>query len=963
VSTNLKVISIVIIAFCSCLGSIILGEYFLGLESKSNLTIHTIDKTAELLVEIKPLVNDFIRNGSDENWSRINATMSSVRTNLSSILPHAGSRRNDILALTDHLDQYGKILERLHEPAARLGAEKKKLQEIGLSFSKELEDSIINPFKEEESMRTYAGKAIDPFKSRVKDEAYDLLSLHLKQQILLLEFALSMDSDTYTREKKEIFEAIQRSEAHIRYMSVLLGNDPSFQSVLDSLQPKIPVLLAIGQNIIDYFNSLLKVNEDLDAATAELIKDRETLLSGISTDIETSNRVNRISNAVFMLGILIVLGFFGYFLGRDVIRFIRNSKIAQAKIEESEKRFRTLTEQGADALFLIDFGCSILEVNQRACEGLGYTREELLSMNIGDIDQAFSDRNECDSVFGSLSPGIPQTIESTHRRKDGSIFPVETRIGLIDFGGRSSIIGISRDITARKQAEEALQLSRENLRITLNSIGDGVIATDTNGCVTGINPVAERLMGLESGKAIGMKLSDIFHIVDSDSRNPVDDPVNRVLRNNSIVEFANNTTLVSADGKEYFIADSGAPIRNENGEIFGVVLIFRDVTEKNKMEERLRQSQKMDAIGQLAGGVAHDFNNMLSGIMGAAELISLFSIDNDKIQSGVSIIREAASRAADLTAKLLSFSRKAKVLELTFKAHECIENALLILERSIDKRIGIRRRFWAKQDSVNGDMTQLQNAILNLGINARDAMPDGGLLTVSTENVYFDEIYCNLSTFDLKPGYYIKISIEDTGIGMDKAILSRLFEPFFTTKAMGKGTGLGLASVYGTTKEHKGEIHAYSEPGKGSVFTMSLPIVDAPALKEKPDEAVAIHGNGSILIVEDEEVIRDSLTIFLTQIGYRIFTAPDGFEAIEAFRNNHEGIDIVLLDLIMPRMGGEETFYELRAIDPGIKVIISSGFARDTNAMKLLEDGAVAFIQKPYKIMEVVKIINEALRR
>jgi PAS domain S-box-containing protein len=512
---------------------------------------------------------------------------------------------------------------------------------------------------------------------------------------------------------------------------------------------------------------------------------------------------------------------------------------------------------------------------------------------------------------------------------------------------------------ARRQAEEHRQL----LQTTLQSMGDALITTDGQGHITYLNPVAERLTAWGTEVARGRPLKEIFHIINAHTREMVESPADKVFELGEVVGLANHTVLIARDGTERQISDSGAPIRNAAGEITGVVLVFHDVTEQYQLEEQMRQTQKMDAIGQLAGGIAHDFNNMLGGILGYAEILTTRLNDNHTLERYARTIVETADRAAELTNKLLSFSRKGKAISTCFDLHKSIDDALELLRHSLDRTITIDRRLNAEFSTVIGDPTQLQNGFLNLGVNARDAMPEGGTLTVETENAELDRAYCSASPFEIQPGPVIQVTLRDTGCGIPPDIQRQIFEPFFTTKETGQGTGLGLAAVYGTIKEHQGVITVYSEESVGTTFHIYLPLAqESHAAAHTALSAEApVRGEGCILIVDDEAVIRNMAREILTELGYEVLLAEDGQEGVDVYKEKQEKIDLVILDLVMPKMSGRDCFQALRKIDPEVKVILSSGFARDTSVSDLFEAGAVGFVKKPYRGVALSQAVSRCL--
>ncbi len=523
--------------------------------------------------------------------------------------------------------------------------------------------------------------------------------------------------------------------------------------------------------------------------------------------------------------------------------------------------------------------------------------------------------------------------------------------------GVRQFVAIGTDVTERRLGELALAASEENLRITLDSIDEGVIVTDAAGTVTRANPVAAALTGWGREEAPGAPLSAVFPLVGQDGRELGIDPARLAMSSGQVARWTGRELLLRGrDGGLRRVVLSSAPIRSPQGGTVGAVLAFRDVTEQIQTEERLRHSQKMQAIGQLAGGVAHDFNNMLSGILGFAQLIVERAVDPERCRGYARRIVDSADRAAALTAKLLSFSRRGRVESVAVDVHAAIEDTLGLLERSIDRRIALERRLGCRRPTVSGDPAELQSALLNLCLNARDAMPAGGVLCVETREVDLREERCSGSSFEITPGAYVQITVSDTGVGMGPEIVGRIFEPFFTTKGPGCGTGLGLAAVYGTVKEHRGEIVVESRPGEGTHFRVLLPLAHAVAAPlPSAAAAPAGGGRGCILVVDDEEVVRECMSLMLQGLGYRVRQAPDGLAGLETYRRHGEEIDGVIMDLMMPRMGGRECFEALRRLDPGVRVVLTSGFSGDETLETLAGEGLVDFLRKPVRAAELAR--------
>lgn len=523
-------------------------------------------------------------------------------------------------------------------------------------------------------------------------------------------------------------------------------------------------------------------------------------------------------------------------------------------------------------------------------------------------------------------------------------------------------VEIAREATELKKSNEALQKNEENLKTTLDSIGDGVIATDIHGKITSMNHVAERLTGYSLKNVNGKQLDDIFHIINSLSEERILNTAMKVITGDKKIERKNNLTLISLDGSRYQISYSASPIRTNRGRIVGVVQVFSDVTEEQALREQFDHKNRMDAIGQLAGGMAHDFNNLLGGIMSSAQLLMSPKRNLDeKAMQYVGIIMQASERAADLTSKLLTFGRKGKQVSTAVDLHKVIDETVSMIKRTIDKRITIVVEKTAKNYTVIGDSTELQNAFLNLCINSSQALPAGGKIQINSKNIPVSKSLCNASTFDIEPGEYCEIEVLDDGIGIASDNLKKIFEPFYTTKEQGRGTGLGLSAVFGAVQDFHGAITVCSEVGSGTSFNIILPCSDEKPIAEKKQEQI-LSGSGTILIVDDEELIRLTGKEMLESMGYKVMLAENGQEAIDLFTINHSNIDLVLMDMIMPVMNGREAFKKMRSIDGICKVIISSGFTRDENLNELKNEGLAGFIRKPYRDYELSQLLSEALK-
>ncbi len=405
----------------------------------------------------------------------------------------------------------------------------------------------------------------------------------------------------------------------------------------------------------------------------------------------------------------------------------------------------------------------------------------------------------------------------------------------------------------------------------------------------------------------------------------------------------------------------------------GTIGVIRDITDRKQVEEehrrlesKLHQAQKMEAIGSLAGGIAHDFNNMLAGISGYAEVIKRRNrtyegaVKDQRLDTHVNVILKASERAGDLTSKLLAFARQGKYQVVLINVDDTIHEVIALLRHTIDRRIEIGLSLNPGPCYVLGDPTQLQNAVLNLAMNAVDAMPDGGTLTFTTDVTDFTPELVKMLPYHMTPGKYVRLTVSDTGVGMDESVRSRIFEPFFTTKDVGKGTGLGLASVYGTVKSHHGSVEARSTTGCGSEFIVHLPLQDPPSSGSIQSTETIKNGKGEILVVDDEEVVRNILTQMLLEIGYTVSTCTNGMEAVQYYRQHGDSIDLIILDMNMPVMNGIDCFRELRGLNGDVKVIITTGYSFQSDTQQIIMAGVNGFIPKPFKLSDLSSEIRKA---
>jgi PAS domain S-box-containing protein len=540
-------------------------------------------------------------------------------------------------------------------------------------------------------------------------------------------------------------------------------------------------------------------------------------------------------------------------------------------------------------------------------------------------------------------------------------------------GNPVRIVGTTLDITDRKRAEQALlsahnelerrveertaelKRSEEKYRALFEESLDAVYITTRGGRLVDANQAFLDLFGLTREEAKDMDILKIY-TDDADRRRFQQE----IERNGSVRDY--EVSFRKKDGTRIEGLLTSSVRRDTDGTILGYQGIMRDVTERRMLERQLLQAQKMEAVGTLAGGIAHDFNNLLQVTMGYAEVLLSRKDKADSEYPRLQQILQAGRSGSELVQRLLTLSRKTESKQRPIDVNYQIEQARRLLERTIPKMIEIELRLAASLATANADPTQLEQIIMNLAVNARDAMPEGGKLTLGTENVTLDEDYCRRHP-GAKPGNYVLLAISDTGFGMDKEILDHIFEPFFTTKGVGMGTGLGLAVVYGIVKQHGGYVTCESQPGHGTVFKVYLPAIEEQEIVsgELAEELRLPGGTETILLVEDEEVVRDLGELILCESGYRVLTAKNGKEALTIYQRNRESISLVILDLVMPEMGGKQCFEELLKIDPRVKVLIASGLSVDGSTKEALEGVARGFASKPYNMKEMLRSVRKVL--
>lgn len=643
---------------------------------------------------------------------------------------------------------------------------------------------------------------------------------------------------------------------------------------------------------------------------------------------------------------------------------IADRKRADTALMESEDRYRTLTNNLNLGVYRNTGGPKgrFIEANPAIVKLFGYdSREEFLELNVSDLYQNPEDRKKFNLKM--LQSGSVIDEEELLIKKDGTPFVASiSAVAVKDEKGEVKYYdGIVEDVTKRKKMEEALREGKEKYRSILENIEEGYFEVDPVGNMTFVNDALCRGTGYSREELLGMNNRDYTSPETAKNMYQV---FNQVYRTGDPAKIS-GYEIFRKDGERRLYELSAYLMRDRNGTAIGFRGLSRDITErieaeseKKKLETQLQQAQKMEAIGTLAGGIAHDFNNLLMGIQGRA---SLMLMDTDAAHphfEHIKGIEEYVRSAADLTGQLLGFARGGRYEVQPTDLNELIAKQNLMFGRT-KKEINIREKFEKKLWASDVDRRQVEQMLLNLYVNAWQAMPGGGDLYIQTENIVIDESYSK--PFRVEPGKYVKISITDTGVGMDRETMQKIFEPFFTTKEMGRGTGLGLASAYGIIKNHGGFVNVYSEPGEGATFNLYLPASEKAPIEEKHMEHEMLRGTGTILLVDDQDIILDVSSGIIEKLGYTVLIAKGGKEAMAVCEENRDVIDLVILDMIMPGMGGGETYDRLKEIKPDIKVLLSSGYSINGRAKDILNRGCDGFIQKPFNMGELSKKIREVL--
>jgi PAS domain S-box-containing protein len=640
-----------------------------------------------------------------------------------------------------------------------------------------------------------------------------------------------------------------------------------------------------------------------------------------------------------------------------LVAFIGFRSRSARRLQESEERYRSLVDISPDPILMFDPQGGLIAVNRQAAIAYGVESPEQLLAEVGSAFDLLDEANRqkaLSNVRSILTEQHVGSIEYTVARKDGTPLQVEINSSAVrrPDGTPWAIISVVRDITERKAAQERLRI----LGAAVENAGEAIIVTDSSAAIIYVNPTFEETTGYSLKESLGTNpniLSSGTH--DGDFYRDMWETI----RNGGV--WRGRFTNKKKDGTLYQETATISPIKDEEGNIRNFVMVARDVTSEIMLQKQLFHAQKMEAIGTLAGGIAHDVNNLLQAVLGYADLLLMKKGPGDPDRKKLEVIQHAARDGADLVSRILTLGRRKESKARPIDLNDEIRKSERLLRRTMPRMIRIDLLLADDLKIIDGDPAQVEQILLNLGVNAQHAMPDGGRLVIETSNVSLSDEYLR-THLGAKKGKYVLLTVSDTGSGMCTEVLDRIFEPFFTTKANGLGTGLGLAMVHGIVAQHDGYIRCYSEPGRGTSFKIYFPVsaaelaTDLTLTREMP-----ALGTETILLVDDDDRVRELGVQIIEMGGYRVLTARSGEEALETYSSHKGEISLVILDLIMPGMGGKRCLEELLRRDPDLKVLIASGYSSNVTAHDEKGMGSRGFISKPYDSKDMFGAIRKVL--
>jgi len=756
------------------------------------------------------------------------------------------------------------------------------------------------------------------------------------------------------------------------YLSILVANSPAQAELLAEIRSSVEGW--INKSAVPQIDAK---RASKDAEVLALIGSGETLMADIRqmltnfernelshyelrASLATRQRILRTSAlallALVAVSLLVVSNSYSFVLVRRQL----------SELEGAETHIRSVIDNILDGMITVDDSGVIRSMNPSAEKMFGCRDNEMIGHNLTRlVPKRYESEHDSKPVVCNWTELMGRTGGSTlalGRTRKHVTFPVEMSLSEMIIDQQRVYVAMVRDVTERKRFEQQIAAEKESLAVTLRAIGDGVITTDVNGKVIMLNSEAEKLTGWNSKEAIGQPLKSVFDVtVDLAAQAKVLKSGYRSEAQSILLNLPENVTLTSRDGNERVIEQVASPIRDNKNEIAGVVLVFRDITARQRAEAERRKAETLEQLGLLAGGIAHDFNNLLTAIIGNISLASVLLPPDDEMAERLDDAKNASLRARDLAQQLLTFARGGAPIKKTASIGKLIQDTVSFSLRGSHNRSEFE--FGADLSSAEIDAGQISQVIANLVVNADQAMPNGGTLYVSCENFCYDTSDAVIP--DLAPGDYVRIRIRDEGVGIPEKYMKRIFDPYFTTKP--KGNGLGLATAYSIVKNHNGLMTVESEVHVGTMFTTYLP---AALDQEMPVEAPRtftpeMSGTGRVLVVDDEDAIRDLVEFTLTRLGYKVWQAATALEGVNIYREKFEAgerFDAVILDLTLPGgMGGKEALKKLIEIDPTVNAIVSSGYATDATMSRYQDFGFRGVIAKPYEAAELGKIVHDVI--
>jgi PAS domain S-box-containing protein len=641
-----------------------------------------------------------------------------------------------------------------------------------------------------------------------------------------------------------------------------------------------------------------------------------------------------------------------------------NFMLTNLKEAEERSRYKELLENVDDAVYILDCKGNILDANVAAYSQIGYPPESFFKLGLVDIVPEKDAKMIIEQLGGETHNRQDRklTLETCHIEKGGDHIPVEIHSRAIVYQGKPVILNVARDISKRIEVEKALRESEERYRSVVENSNDGIMILGDDLQILYANNELSQILGYSRNELEGSNMRDYLT---EESIAPATEILEK--REAKAKRLSQDVYYVVCKNSDKRCVKIIANRFKDSSGAEKTVVQVQDITdqlrteqEKKQLEKQLIHAQKMEALGTLAGGIAHDFNNLLMGIESRVSIMRMKSDSTHPHYRHIMAIEDIVMGAANLTQQLLGFARKGKYQIKPTSLNRLVETSSQMFMRT-KKEIKMHTKFQKRIWPVEVDQGQMEQVLVNLYVNAWQAMPNGGDLYVQTQNISLDSNFCE--PYEVPAGDYVKVSLTDTGIGMNKQTMGRIFEPFFTTKEGSKGTGLGLASAYGIIKNHKGIIQVDSTEGQGTTFDIYLPASNAQVVEETPRQVDLIKGNGMILIVDDEKESLKAEELLLKEMGYEVLQARSGKEAIEIYRKNMASLKLVTLDVIMPGMSGKDTYVQLKQINPDVKVLLISGYSPNRQVEELIDLGCKGFLQKPFDVFNLSQKISEILEQ